>query len=237
MENKSVSIGNRVLPVQRPTKSLIEKFQGLPSSNIGDIMNRLYCLRGLRPMNSNPLCGCAFTVKVPQGDNLMIHYALDLAQPGDIICVDGEGDIEHALAGEMMLNHAVKRGIGGWVIDGSLRDSNALRKATIPIFCRNITPQGPYKNGPGEINVPISCGGQVVFPGDILVGDDDGVVVVRPDQADTIASMAREKFDKEQQRLLGKTSASRDWVFDAIRRCGTTVQDLEEDTDDRPYKY
>lgn len=228
MKEKRVTIGNRVLPVQRPASTLVDEFRGLPSSNIGDVMNRLYCMHGLHPMNDNALCGCAFTVKVPQGDNLMIHYALDLAQPGDIICVDGEGDLEHALAGEMMLNHAVKRGIGGWVIDGSLRDVDALRKAAIPIYCRNITPQGPYKNGPGEVNVPISCGGQVVFPGDILVGDSDGIVVIRPEQADAIAALARDKFESEQSRIRGEVTASRAWVRDAIARCGTEISAVKE---------
>lgn len=193
------NIGFRVYKdFKRPDSALIQKFKGIPSSNIGDMLNRLSCMRPeIIPFNDRPLLGPALTVKVPAGDNLMLHRALDLAKPGDIIVVDGEGYGHRSLMGEMMLDYAVRRGIAGFVIDGMVRDGNALKEAPIPFYAIGTTPQGPYKNGPGEINVPIACGGQVVFPGDILVGDEDGIVVIRPQWAEELADLAAEKHEKE----------------------------------------
>lgn len=197
------SIGFRMIKdIKRPGRDLVEAFAGIPSSNIGDNLNRLYCMRGyMNPYNQQPLLGTALTVKAPVGDNLMIHIALDLAQPGDIIVVDGESSSDRALIGEMMISYAQSRGIAGFVIDGAIRDIDAIRAAGIPVYAKGVTPQGPFKNGPGEINVPISCGGQVVFPGDILIGDQDGIVVVRPEFAAELAEISRKKMEKEQSRL------------------------------------
>lgn len=190
------SIGFRIIKdIKRPEKDLVEAFAGIPSSNIGDNLNRLYCMRGyMQPYNQKSLLGTAVTVKAPMGDNLMIHMALDLAQPGDIIVVDGEGAQDRALIGEMMISYAQSRNIAGFVIDGAIRDIDAIRAAGIPVYAKGVTPQGPFKNGPGEINVPISCGGQVVFPGDILIGDQDGIVVVRPEFAAELAEISRKKW-------------------------------------------
>lgn len=192
----------------RPDPALVEKFRGIPSSNIGDILNRLSCMRpNIVPFNDKPLLGVAFTVKAPAGDNLMLHQALDLARPGDIIVVDGEGEGTRALMGELMLDYAAKRGIGGFVIDGMVRDGNALRNSPIPIYAIGLTPQGPYKAGPGEINVPIACGGQVVFPGDILVGDEDGIVVIHQEFAEELAEEAISKHEKEVRELAARAAA------------------------------
>lgn len=205
-----INVGFRVYQdFKRPSPELVQKFKGLPSSNIGDMLNRLSCMRPeIVPFNDKPLLGVAFTVKVPAGDNLMLHRALDLAHPGDIIVVDGEGAGTRALMGEMMLDYAVKRNIGGFVIDGMVRDGNALRNSPIPFYAIGLTPQGPYKNGPGEINVPIACGGQVVFPGDILVGDEDGIVVIRPEWAEELAAEAIVKHSKELKELSARNAES-----------------------------
>lgn len=196
-------IGFRIYKdLKRPDRALVERFEGIPSSNIGDIMNRLYCMRHeICPFNGNELLGTAFTVKAPAGDNLVLHKALDLAKPGDIIVVDGEGCENRSLIGEMMFTYAEKRGIRGFVIDGAIRDVDAAKCSSMAIYARAVTPQGPYKFGPGEINVPISCGGQVVFPGDILVGDGDGIVVIRPEIAEELADEAVVKHEKEQREL------------------------------------
>lgn len=205
-----LNIGFRIYKdFDRPSPELVNKFRGIPSSNIGDMLNRLSCMRPeIIPFNDKPLLGVAFTVKVPAGDNLVLHQALDLAKPGDIIVVDGEGYGHRSLMGEMMLDYAVKRGIGGFVIDGMVRDGNAMKNAPIPFYAIGLTPQGPYKNGPGEINVPIACGGQVVFPGDILVGDEDGVVVIRPQWAEALAAEAVVKHRKEVDELSLREAAS-----------------------------
>ncbi|GAN37100.1 RraA family protein [Lacticaseibacillus paracasei] len=194
----------------RPSPSLIAKFKGIPSSNINDEMNRLFCMRhNIKPLNQRPLLGPAFTVKVPMGDNLLLTNAMDLAKPGDIIVVDGEGCEERALMGEMMLTFFEKRGIAGFVIDGAVRDSEAMRQAKVPMYCAAISPQGPFKYGSGEINTPISCGGQVVFPGDILVGDADGVVVIHKEIAEDILQACIDKHDGEVATLADRDRAAK----------------------------
>lgn len=194
-----VSIGNRVFEdVRRPSKELIESFAGIPSSNIGDNCGRLYCTNGtIRPFNDKPLLGPAFTVKVPLGDNCMIHVAMDLIKEGDILVIDGGGCEDRSLLGEMMMRYLEEKRIGGIVIDGAIRDCDYCKELPFPLYAKAVTPQGPYKNGPGEINVPVCCAGQVVFPGDILAGDADGIVVIHPDQAEELAAVSRKKKDGE----------------------------------------
>ena len=193
-----INIGNRVFTkVERPDPSLLEAFRGLPSSNINDEMNRLFCMhdyiRLLNPSKARPLLGTAITVKAPIGDNLFFHQALDMAQPGDIIVVDGGSGCNRSLAGEIMMRFACKKGLAGIVVDGCLRDSDGIENLDMPIYAKGVTPQGPFKFGPGEVNVPIACGGQVVFPGDILVGDKDGIVVIRRQDAEAVAEVAQKK--------------------------------------------
>jgi RraA family protein len=188
--------------VNRPAKELIEKFRGLPVANIADEMNRFCCLDArIKRVNCAPLLGPAFTVRARSGDNMMFHKALDLAQPGDIIVVDVQGDLVNAVAGEIMMRLAVKNKLGGIIIDGAIRDLDALREMSMPIYAAGATPKGPYKDGPGEINVPVSIGGVVINPGDILVGDADGVVVICPRDASAIAAKAAAKNSKEQETM------------------------------------
>lgn len=193
-----LTIGNRVFTkVNRPAPELVAQFKGLPSSNINDEMNRLYCMHDyiklLNPEKARPLLGTAITVKAPIGDNLFFHQALDMAQPGDIIVVDGASGCNRSLAGEIMMRFATLKGLAGIVVDGCLRDWDGIKSLDMPIYAKGVTPQGPWKFGPGEVNVPISCGGQVVFPGDILVGDMDGIVVIRAQDAEAVAEVAQKK--------------------------------------------
>lgn len=197
-----INIGNQVLTkVRRPDRAVVEHFKGLPSSNINDELNRLYCmndsLKLMNAHNSVQLVGTAVTVKVPIGDNLLFHEALDRALPGDVIVVDGAGGRNRSLAGELMMRFAQEKGLAGVIIDGCLRDLEGIQTLTMPVYAIGITPQGPYKNGPGEVNVPIACAGQVVFPGDVLVGDRDGVVVIRAQIANELASIAWKKKENE----------------------------------------
>ncbi len=198
-----VPIGLRInTEVVRPEKALVEKFRGIPSSNIGDMMNRMYCMHEyIRSMNKLPMVGTAITVKAPIGDNLMFHYALDMAQPGDILVVDGGSAVNRSLAGEIMFTYAQQKGLAGIVVDGCIRDIEGIQELSIPVFAKGVTPQGPYKNGPGEINVPIACGGQVVCPGDLLVGDHDGVVVIPQADAPMVIDAALDKFNAEEEIL------------------------------------
>ena len=196
------SIGNRIFTdFERPSPERIKLLEGLPSSNINDEMNRLYCMHDyiylLNPECARPLLGPALTVKVPLGDNLYFHQALDMAQPGDVIVVDGGSGNNRSLAGEIMMRFAHKKGLAGIVVDGCMRDWDGIEKLDMPIYAKGITPQGPWKNGPGEVNVPIACGGQVVFPGDVLVGDRDGIVVIRSCDIEAVAAAAHKKKSGE----------------------------------------
>ena len=228
-----MTIGNRIFTkVERPSRELVEKFAGLPSSNINDEMNRLFCMHDyihlLNPEKAKPLLGTAITVKAPIGDNLFFHQALDMAQPGDIIVVDGGSGCNRSLAGEIMMRFAAKKGLAGIVVDGCLRDWDGIQNLEMPIYAKGVTPQGPWKNGPGEINVPVCCGNQVVCPGDILVGDPDGVVVVHPADAAEVAALARDKFEKEQKKLQsyreGLVSKQNEkWIHAAVEQGVTFI--------------
>lgn len=227
------NVGNRIyMKVDRPDPELVEAFRDFPSSNIGDVMNRLYCMREyMRQCNpkSVTMLGTAFTVKVPDGDNSFIHRALDLAQKGDILVVDGNGCESRSLMGEIMFTYAKNVGIAGVVVDGAIRDNDCLEYVQIPVYAKSVTPQGPYKNGPGEINVPVSCGGQVVFPGDILVGDADGIVVIRPQDAEQVLQEVQKKAEGEkkllnQYRTTGNNTEKHTAVYTAItEKLGTKI--------------
>lgn len=163
--------------VAKPPADIIEGFRNAPTSIISDNLARLPGAVGLKPYHrSGRLIGTAFTVRTRPGDNLAIHRALELVGPGDVIVVDGGGDETRALVGEIMKNIAQWRKAEGYVIDGAIRDVAAFAGDDFPCFARAVIHRGPYKNGPGEINVPVTIGGSVISPGDIVVGDEDGVV-------------------------------------------------------------
>lgn len=198
-----MSMGFRAfLNFERPSPELVKAFEGIPSSNIGDCVKKMNCMfGGLRGWNNKVLLGTAFTVKCPSGDNLAAQFALDYAQPGDIIVVDGAGYTDRALVGGMMLAYAEMRGLGGFVVNGAVRDLDDIRASKLPVFAKAVTPLGPYRQGPGEINVPVCCGGQVVMPGDILVGDTDGIVVIPLWDAEAMLEAARHQLAGEQNDL------------------------------------
>ena len=145
--------------------------------------------------------GPAMTVRVPADDNLMIHKALTMVKPGDVMVIDGGGDHYCALLGLLMVSAAIKMGAAGMIVDGDIRDAAELRQSGFPMFAAGISPNGPRKEGPGEINFPISCGGQTVFPGDIIVADDDGVVVVKKEHAAGSVDQVKAVIEKEEKRL------------------------------------
>jgi RraA family protein len=218
------NVGFRIFTVvNRPSRELVESFKGLPVANIADEMNRLYCVDArIKALNSMPLLGTAFTVKTRVGDNLMLHKAIDMAQPGEIIVVDVQGDLSNSVTGEIMMRQAVKRGISGVVVDGAVRDGEALKKLKLSIYAAGIQPNGPYKDGPGEINVPVCCGGIVVKPGDIIVGDADGIVVIDPQDAPEILEKAREKYKQEQIKFksIQEGTMDRSWVDKTLIKLG-----------------
>jgi RraA family protein len=194
---------------KRPVPHLIESYKGLMNQtgcltgNVGDCLGRAAAMdsrvKGLS--HGIKLVGPALTVKVPPIDNLMIHKALTLVKPGDVMVIDGGGDHSWALLGFLMVSTAIKLGLAGLIVDGCIRDAAEIRKSGFPIFAAGINPNGPMKEGPGEINYPIQCGGQIVHPGDLIVADDDGVVVVPRDHAAGIVDNVKAVIAKEEKRL------------------------------------
>jgi len=163
------------------TPAEVAFWRDAPTSIISDNLSRMPGPVGLRPFHrKGKLVGRALTVRTRAGDNMAIHQALELIAPGDVIVVDGGGDESRALVGEIMKTIAETRGAVGFVIDGAIRDAGAFAESDWPCYARAANHRGPYKNGPGEINVPVSIGGCVIAPGDIVVGDEDGVVSFSP---------------------------------------------------------
>ena len=219
------NIGFRILPMPaRPAKKLVKAFAAMVTAHLSDNMNRMVAGgAALRPMHrGGKLCGPAFTVKAAPGDNLMVHKAIDIAAPGDVIVVDAGGVVTGAIIGDIMTSLAQKRGLAGMVIYGAIRDAAEIRSRSFPVYACGITHRGPYKNGPGEINVPVALDGMVVHPGDIIVGDSDGVVAVPQAHAEEILALARTQLAKETATLkaIASGKVDRSWVDEQLRRLG-----------------
>lgn len=220
-----MSVGNRIFPRRNKISAeLVETFRLLPVANVSDCMGRLYAGgTALRPMHTNGvLAGPAFTVKCRPGDNLMLHKAIDLAEPGDVIVVDGGGDLNNALMGELMLAHAVNRGIAGFVLYGSLRDLDAFRNTNLPTYAVGVTHRGPYKFGPGEINSTIAIDGMTIQSGDLVLGDSDGVLAVPQADARAVleATLAKQAAEERQMQQIREYTNDRSWVDKALEAAG-----------------
>lgn len=168
--------------IERVNPEVVAGFQAFETPSISDLMNRLYTMVPAIHNMTDPdlaILGPACTVKVFPGDNLMVHKSLDLARPGDVVVVDASSSMMTAVLGDLVSTKARHRGIVGFVVDGLIRDLPAIRRlGDFPVFARGVTPIGPLHRGPGEVNFPVSAGGIVVNPGDLIVGDVNGVVVV-----------------------------------------------------------
>ena len=191
-----MTIGFRILERKKKVAlSIAKEFLTLPVANVSDSMWRLTAGGSrLRPMHkSGQMAGPALTVKSRPGDNLMLHKAIDMAEPGDIIVCDAGGDLTNSLMGELMLAHAMKRGVGGFVLDGAVRDVEAFLDVNLPVFAAGVSHRGPYKDGPGEINVSVAIDGMVIEPGDLVIGDWDGVLSIPLDDVESILKKTNEK--------------------------------------------
>jgi RraA family protein len=223
-------LGCRILKRrQRVAPAVIAAARGLPLANVSDVMSRLAGDGGiLRPMHDGtPLAGAALTVRTRPGDNLMVHKAIDLAEPGDVIVVDAGGAAGTAIIGEIMVTYAKSRGVAGFVIFGAVRDAAALRAQELPVFAAAVSHRGPYKDGPGEINVPVVIGGMVVMPGDLVLGDADGVLAVPAAEAETVLAAARAKQEAEAATLAALRAGQpldRAWVDAALARLGCAIE-------------
>ena len=214
---------------KRPDPALVKQFEGMPVANIDDNMQRVAAVdSAIKPVGyKGHMVGVAFTVKVPQGDNLMFHAAMDLAKPGDIIVIDAGGYENRAIFGELMATYLQKRGIRGIICDGAVRDWGGLAALKdLQVYARCANPNGPYKNGPGEINVPVVIGGKIVYPGDIVVADDDGVLFVRPEDAEALIAATKAVEEKEagiMKHILEDGTYIRPWVDAKLKEIGCEI--------------
>jgi RraA family protein len=221
-----VTIGFRVLPRRRKVdEATVRRFRELPVANVSDVMSRMSAGGPrLRPLHAGGgMAGPALTVKTRPGDNLMVHKALKVAEPGDVIVVDAGGDLNNAIVGELMLSHAIQIGLAGVVINGAVRDSAWIRAHDFPVFAAGVTHRGPYKDGPGEINVPIALDGMVIEPGDLVIGDDDGLLCLPFDDTETLYEAARTKREAEEKTLAATMAGRLDpktWVDESLKRLG-----------------
>lgn len=190
-----------------PAAEWLDAFGHVPTAHISDNLRRLEGPVGLRRIHrARKLIGTAVTVKTRAGDNLLAYKALSMMSPGHVLVVDAGGVTSNAIVGELLMLYAQQRGCAGFVVDGAIRDSAAFAAADFPCYARDVTHRGPFKSGPGAINVPVSVGGQVVQPGDVIVGDEDGIVVFAPSEADRLMSAVLRTAAAEQairEEILG----------------------------------
>jgi RraA family protein len=218
----------RILDIpRRPDPKLVAELAQMVTPHLSDSMERLYAGGPqLRPVHKGgKLAGPAYTVKTTPGDNLLVHKALDTAQKGDVIVVDAGGVCENAIIGELMMSRARQRGVAGIVIWGAIRDSAEIAAGSYPVYAAGVTHRGPYKNGPGEINVPINMAGMPVNPGDIIIGDADGLVAVPQEQAERILKSAQGILAKETAAMkeIEAGTVDRSWVDKSLREKGYKI--------------
>jgi RraA family protein len=202
----------------------VAAFRALPVANVSDCMSRIVAAGArVKPMHKGGvMAGPALTVKTRPGDNLMIHKSIQLAQPGDVIVVDGGGELTQALIGELMANSMIKAGVAGVVINGAIRDAGWIGAHEFPVYAAGVTHRGPYKDGPGEINAAIAIDGMVIEPGDLILGDEDGVLCVPFAQCAEVLVAAQAKKAAEDQQMANILAGTHDasWVDAALRKLG-----------------
>lgn len=222
-------IGNRIARRQRiVAPDQVARAKKIAVSNISDCMSRMFSAPAvLRPMhNGAGMAGVAITVRSRPGDNLMLHKVLDMAGPGDVVVCDGGGDLTNALIGELMLTYAAKRGIAGVVINGAIRDAGAVRAMALPVFAAGVTHRGPYKDGPGEINTDIALGDMTVSPGDLVVGDADGVLVIPYADVAAVLTAAEAKQAAETKTIdeIARGAWDRAWIDASLKKLGCKIE-------------
>lgn len=210
---------------ERVSPAIVERASRFAASILADVAGRRGTLDGrITPLTpATRLGGPAFTIEVRPGDNLMIHAAMAMAKPGDILVVDGKADTNCALMGAIMITACKTLGLGGVVLDGAHRDTEELLALGFPVYSVGSNPNGPTKNIPGRINWPISCGGVAINPGDLIVGDADGVVVVEREKAGSLLALAAQKVEDERTRLaaiVSGTNVRPKWLDGALRAAG-----------------
>lgn len=208
----------------RPTPDQIERARKFQAAILCDVAGRRGTLhsriRALHPAMT--VCGPAFTVEVRPGDNLMFHVALAVARPGDVLVVDGKADGTCALFGELMVTQAAAAGLGGFVVDAASRDTASVAAGSFPVFAAGTNPCGPTKGLAGRLSTPVSVGGVAVAPGDLIVGDVDGVVVIPRADIEAVLEAAQKKVEAEAERVreIERGLLVSPWLNDALRQAG-----------------
>jgi RraA family protein len=214
--------------IHRLGPEFMKQFTQFDTPDISDLLNRLYavdpaisCLTGRQHRLYGPAC----TVKVFPGDNLMVHKSLDVARPGDIVVIDAHGSSMNAVLGDLISTKAKHRGIAGFVVDGYIRDLPDILNLDFPVFARGTTSIGPLHRGPGEINYPICCGGVVVNPGDLVVADGAGIVVIPQEIASELLDRLHKQKTSQAAYLAGvkRGDFSNDWVDKVLSEAGCIV--------------
>lgn len=220
-----------VRDIQRVSFDVVQQAAGFQAAILADVAGRRGTMHArVAPVHERmQLAGPAFTVEVRPGDNLMIHAAIALAQPGDILVIDGKGDQTAALMGTLMISACKKLRLGGVIVDGAIRDKLELLELDFPVFSAGFNPAGPTKFVPGRINHPISCGGTVVNPGDLVVGDADGVVVIERAKAPAMMALAVKKVADEAARIeaIARGDTASKWLPAALRAAGVLKEGEE----------
>jgi len=223
--SKVAVLPNVIRDIERVSQDVVAEASKFPSSILADVAGRRGGLSGrIAPLApSMRFAGPAVTVEVRPGDNLMIHAAMAIVKPGDVIVVDGKGDLSSALMGEIMSQQCVALGVAAVVIDGAVRDCEAIRELGFPMYAAGMNPNGPTKFVPGRLNHRISLGGVSVDPGDLVVGDADGVTVIERDKAAAMLPLAAEKVEMETKRIAAiksRESLRPAWLDGALRAAG-----------------
>lgn len=218
MSYQSLAEFDRVTPEQ------LERARKYQAAILCDVAGRRGTMHSrIRALEASmTVCGPAFTVEVRPGDNLMFHVALAVAKPGDVVVVDGKADSTCALFGDLMVTQAVAAKLGGFVVDAASRDTASLSKSDFPIFAAGTNPCGPTKGLPGRLSIPVSVGGVSVEPGDLVVGDVDGVVVIPRADVEDVLAAAQKKVETEVQRVkeIEDGILISPWLDDALRQAG-----------------
>ena len=190
---------------------IIAALRGIAVALLSDNLHRSSGSVGLKPYHSPaPMVGTAVTIRTRGGDNLAVLRAYDFCRPGDVMVIDAGGDLANAVFGGIMSFAAMSMGLAGMVVDGAIRDVAEIGERTFPVYARGVNHRGPYKDGPGAINVPVTVGGMVVRPGDIIVGDQDGLLAFSPNIAETVIAAALAQHAKEEATM----QAIRDGTWD-----------------------
>ncbi|MBX3070692.1 MAG: hypothetical protein KF883_09370 [Thermomicrobiales bacterium] len=216
-----------LLDTRRPTTAQILPFTGVPAGNVSDAMDRLGAMdHSIKPIDpASTLLGPALTVRTRPGDNLMVWKALDVAKPGDVLVIATYGFLTTSTLGENVVKVAAAKGLAGIVTDGACRDATGIRATGVPVFCAGLVPSSPSKDGPGEIGGSITCGGLPVDAGDIIVGDEDGVVVVPFVDIDAVSKRLDAVSAKEaaMQAMIESGQLIPDWVDRVLAEKGCEV--------------